>query len=129
MGQPCRLAASTAGSTPCTGRIRPSSASSPNNTAFSKRSHGFLRLAESTAAAIAMSYSDPVLGRVAGDSARVSRDIGQALPQLVIAARTRSRDSCSAASGRPTRCTPGNPEVMSASISTISPSRPRTATE
>ncbi|OOD97543.1 hypothetical protein BWP20_06625 [Mycobacterium tuberculosis] len=42
------------------------------------------------------------------------------------AARTRSRDSCNAASGRPTRCTPGNPEVMSASISTISPSSPRT---
>ncbi len=51
------------------------------------------------------------------------------LPQLVIAARTRSRDSCKAASGSPTRCTPGRPEVMSASISTISPSSPRTATE
>ena len=72
-----------------------------------------------TATASAMSYTDPIFGRVAGDSANVSRVIGHSLPQLVIAARTRSRDSCSAASGSPTRCTPGSPEVMSASISTI----------
>ena len=74
-------------------------------------------------------YAPAIFGNVAGDNASVSRAIGQVLPQLVIAARTRSRDSCRAASGKPTRCTPGNPEVMSASISTISPSNPRTATE
>ncbi len=73
--------------------------------------------------------TEPIFGRVAGDKASVSRAIGQLLPQLVIAARTRSRDSCNAVSGNPTRCTPGRPDVMSASISTISPSSPRTATE
>ena len=36
-GHPCRLAASTAGSTPRTGRTRPSSANSPSSTVFSKR--------------------------------------------------------------------------------------------
>jgi hypothetical protein len=56
-----------------------------------------------------MSYSDPVLGNVAGDNANVSRAIGQVLPQLVTAARTLSRDSCSAASPNPTRCTPADP--------------------
>lgn len=66
-----------------------------------------------------MSYTDPIFGSVAGDSASVSLAMGQLFPQLVTAARTRSRDSCSAASGRPTRWTPGRPEVMSASISTM----------
>jgi hypothetical protein len=49
------LAASTAGSTPLTGRTRPSSANSPSSTVFSSRSHADLPCAESTAAAGAMS--------------------------------------------------------------------------
>ena len=69
--------------------------------------------------------TEPIFDEVAGDKASVSRAIGQLLPQLVIAARTRSRDSCNAVSGNPTRCTPGRPgHSMSASISTISPSSP-----
>ena len=76
-----------------------------------------------------MSYTDPIFGSVAGDSARVSLDIGHWLSLLVIADRTRSRDSCRAASGSPTRCTPGRPDVMSASISTTSPCKPLTAIE
>lgn len=129
VGMPSRLAASTAGSTPATGRTRPSRASSPSSTLFSSRDHAVLRSADSTANASAMSYTEPIFGSVAGDSANVSRAIGQVLPQLVTAARTRSRDSCSAASANPTRCTPGSPEVMSASISTRCPCSPRTATE
>ena len=74
--QPSRWAASTAGSTPRTGRTRPSSANSPSSTVFSSRCHGFLRPAESTALASAMSYTEPIFGSVAGDSASVSRDIG-----------------------------------------------------
>ena len=35
---------------------------------------------------------DPPEGSVAGDKPRVSRDMGHELPQLVIAARTRSRE-------------------------------------
>ncbi|PQM45023.1 hypothetical protein C1Y40_04810 [Mycobacterium talmoniae] len=54
-GQPSCLAASTAGSTPCTGRTRPSSASSPSNTVLRNRSQGCFRSAESTAAASARS--------------------------------------------------------------------------
>ena len=43
-GQPSRLAASTAGSTPLTGRTRPSSANSPSSTVFSSRAHSVLPL-------------------------------------------------------------------------------------
>jgi len=52
-GRPSRLAASTAGSTPFTGRTRPSSANSPSSTVFSSRSHAFLPLADKTAEASA----------------------------------------------------------------------------
>ena len=55
VGQPSRLAASTAGSTPLTGRTRPSSASSPSSTVFSSRGHDFFRCADNTASASAMS--------------------------------------------------------------------------
>ncbi|SKT18974.1 Uncharacterised protein [Mycobacteroides abscessus subsp. abscessus] len=119
VGRPSRFAASTAGNTPRTGRTRPSSANSPSNKVFSSRSGGIALLADSTAAASARSYTDPIFGSVAGDRAKVSRDAGHVNPQLVIAARTRSRDSCNAASGSPTRCTPGSPALMSASISTV----------
>ena len=53
--------------------------------------------------------TEPIFGRVAGDKASVNRAIGQLLSQLVIAARTRSRDSCNAVSGNPTRCTQADP--------------------
>ena len=52
---PACLAASTAGSTPLTGRTRPSSASSPSSTVFSSRGHVFFRSADSTASASATS--------------------------------------------------------------------------
>ncbi|CKS39869.1 Uncharacterised protein [Mycobacterium tuberculosis] len=54
-GQPSRLAASTAGNTPRTGRTRPSSDNSPSSSVFSRRSHGFFCCADNTAAARAMS--------------------------------------------------------------------------
>ena len=103
VGQPRRLAASTAGSTPLTGRTLPSSASSPSSTVLSRRYQGLRRPAERMPTASATSYMEPALGSEAGDNATVSRVFGQLLPQLVTAARTRSRDSCTAASGRPTR--------------------------
>ena len=53
------------------------------------------------------------------------RRAGQVSPEFTTAARTRSRDSASAASGSPTSDTPGRPWPMSASISTTSPSTPR----
>ena len=129
VGHPSRLAASTAGSTPRIGRTRPSSANSPSNRLFSNLVGGIALPADSTAVASARSYTDPIFGNVAGDRAKVRRDDGQMNPQLVIAARTRSRDSCSAASGSPTRCTPGSPALISASISTVWPVTALTATE
>src|SRR3954454_24472739 len=53
------------------------------------------------------------------------RRAGQVSPEFTTAARTRSRDSARAASGSPTSETPGRPWPMSASISTTSPSTPR----
>ena len=128
-GHPSRLADSTDGNTPFTGRTRPSRASSPNSSVLSSRGQAVFFSAETTEAAKARSKTEPIFGKVAGDSASVSLACGQSMPQLVMAARTLSRDSCKAASGRPTKCTPGNPELMSASISTITPLSPRTATE
>jgi DNA invertase Pin-like site-specific DNA recombinase len=52
---------------------------------------------------------------VAGDSARVIRRGGHRWPELSTAARTRSRPSDSAVSGRPTICNPGKPRPICAS--------------
>ena len=71
----------------------------------------------------------PRFGSVAGSSASVIRRVGQVSPELTIAARIRSRDSCSAASGRPIIVTPGRPSARSAWISTSWPSTPSTATD
>ena len=48
----------------------------------------------------------------------VIRVVGNLKPVLVIAARTRSRDSFTAASGSPTMSKPGRPEAMQHSTST-----------
>ena len=81
--------------------------------------------AASTEHASARSYPLPCFGSVAGERASVMRRAGQVSPEFTTAARTRSRDSASAASGSPTSDTPGRPWPMSASISTTSPSTPR----
>ena len=77
----------------------------------------------------AMSYTEPIFGNVAGDKRQRQPRHRPGEAAIGDRGRTRSRDSCNAASANPTRCTPGRPEVISASISTISPSSPRTATE
>ncbi len=67
----------------------------------------------------ARSKLEPRLGRLAGDRLTVTRLVaGQCWPLLTIAARTRSRDSASDASGRPTRLYDGTPTPRSASTST-----------
>ena len=127
--RPAARAASRQGSTPRTGRRRPSSASSPTRTVSSSARCATVPAAASTPQASARSKPLPVLRSVAGESASTTRSFGHVRPELTTAARTRSRDSCSAVSGSPTRCTPGSPPPMSASISTTWPSTPRSATD
>ena len=71
----------------------------------------------------------PALRRLAGDRASTMRSFGQLRPELVIAARTRSLASCSAASGSPTSWNRGSPPPTSASISTTWPCTPSRATD
>ena len=78
--------------------------------------------------AIERSKLEPLLGNQAGDIDTVTLRLGQISLQLVIAARTRSRDSCSAASGRPKSEYIGIPSEISTSISTRLPVIPSNAT-
>jgi len=55
------------------------------------------------------------------------RLMGNAKPEFLIAALTRSRDSCTAVSGRPTIVKHGIPGEISTSTSIIEPDRPTVA--
>ena len=113
---PAAAAASTAGSTPRTGRTRPSSPSSPSSTAPSNARwrHDLLRR-RAPRRRSARSKPSSALGQAdAGDRLTVIRwSPASRWPLLTIAARTRSRDSASDASGSPTRVNDGHagPEV------------------
>src|SRR5262249_34807631 len=72
---------------------------------------------------------EPCLGRCAGSRLTVIRCCGQRSPELTIAARTRSRDSCTEASGKPETTRLGRPAATSASTTTSCPATPTTATE
>ena len=90
---PDLYAAISAGSTPRTGRIFPSSASSPSTTILVKGSCGTVPCAIRIASAIDRSKLDPLFGSQAGDRETVTFRLGHVSLQLVSAARTRSRDS------------------------------------
>ena len=79
------------------------------------------------AAAIARSKPGPALRRSAGARFAVIRCSGNSKPELTIAARTRSRDSRTAASGSPTSEKAGRPRWMSISTSTGRASTPWSA--
>ena len=81
-------------------------------------------VAASTAAASARSKPGPALRRSAGARFAVIRRCGNSKPLLTIAARTRSRDSRTAASGRPTSANDGSPRRTSASTRTSRASTP-----
>ena len=83
--------------------------------------------AAKAAMAIARSKPEPCLGSAAGDRLIVSFRDGSGIPEFWAAARTRSRASPSAASGRPMRTKAGSCCEMSASISTTAPSMPSSA--
>ena len=76
-----------------------------------------------------MSKPLPCLGNVAGESPSVIRFCGHGSAEFRMAARTRSRDSDSAASGNPTIVKPGRPGARSASTSTTVPCTPAKATD
>ena len=114
----------SAGKTPRTDRIRPSSASSPKITTPSKGSCGSAPFAIKIASAIERSKPDPLFGSQAGESETVTFLFGQTSFELINAARTRSRDSFSAASGRPNNAYIGRPSAISTSTETTAPSNP-----
>ena len=112
---PSSRATATIGSTPFVWRNLPSSESSPSITVDSGAA-GSCPDAISSATAIGRSYAGPALGRSAGAIFTVMRRIGNSQPELRIAARTRSRASCTAVSGNPTMLKRGKPGDMSTSI-------------
>ena len=69
----------------------------------------------------------PSFLRSAGARFTVMRRMGNSQPELRTAARTRSRDSWTAVSGRPTTVKAGRPEAISASTSTMTPCMPMSA--
>ena len=129
-GTPCRAAARTAGSTPRTGRTRPSSPSSPRWTTPSAATAGRTGPAAARmATAMARSKHRPLLGdrrRREVDRHPVRRD--RHTPRRGAAERTRSGAWAQAASGSPVTVTWGSPGAMWASTSTIAPSIPCRAT-
>ena len=78
-------------------------------------------------AAIARSKPGPALGRLAGARLTVIRSWGNLKAQFESAARTRSRDSRTAASGRPTMANAGRPPRTSTSTRTSRASTPSSA--
>ena len=78
--------------------------------------------------AIDKSKLDPLFGNHAGESETVTFLFGHTSDELTIAARTRSRDSLRAASGKPRSEYIGIPSAISTSTVTIFPESPRRAT-
>ena len=103
----CRRAASASGTMPGTGRIEPSRPSSPTKARPSTASAGTAADATSTPTAIGRSSPAPPLRTPLGARFTVIRRWATSSPLDSSAARTRSRDSRQASSGRPTIVKPG----------------------
>ena len=105
------------GSIPTTGRRVPERESSPT-----KAQSGSVQSRTPAAARIptrmGRSYTVPDLRRLAGARFTVIRPTGKAYPLFLMAARTRSRASFTAASGRPTMSKLGRPPDRSHSAVT-----------
>ena len=124
----------TMGSTPATGRRLPDSDSSPMKTVPTRDDAGTAPQAARTPTAIARSKWVPLLGRSAGASRIVTRNVAGHVSlgvgaELLIAIRTRSRASCSEASGRPTTDVPTVPCETATCTSMRCPSAPTSAIE
>ena len=105
------------GSTPVTGRRAPLRLSSPRKAASSGRG----RISSAAArmpSRMGRSYTVPSLRTRAGARFTVMRLTGNFSPQFFTAARTRSRASFTAASGRPTTSKAGSPPEITHSTDT-----------
>ena len=98
---PSSLARATIGRMPAVWRRLPSSESSPRNTVFDRLADTCPVLTRMPMA-MGRSYAGPSFLRSAGARLAVMRRIGNSQPELRMAARTRSRASWTALSGRPT---------------------------
>jgi hypothetical protein len=99
----------TIGATPGRARTLPSRPSSPTKASDRARSGSITSSATSTPTAIARSSPDPPLRTPDGARLTVIRRLGHRSPVDSSAARTRSRDSRQASSGRPTIWNVGRP--------------------
>ena len=124
-----RSSASARTTVPGTPRSDPSSPSSPRNAMPSTRSGSSAPDATSTPMAIGRSSPAPPLRSPDGARFTVTRRRGQLRPLDKRAARTRSRDSRTAASGRPTTVNPGRPFETWTSTNTMVPSTPERTAE
>jgi hypothetical protein len=115
------------GNTPRIERIAPSNASSPRNTVSMCDWFGIVPFAASSAIAMDKSKLDPLFGNQAGDKETVTFLLGHVSRQFTNAARTRSRDSDSAVSGKPKSAYIGRPSAISASTVTSEPDKPCSA--
>ena len=117
-----------ASSTPETPRMDPSRVSSPSAVKPSIASSATTPMATNRPKAIGRSKWLPSFNRSAGDKFTVMRRGGSARPMAASAARTRSRDSATALSGRPTTVNAGRPLIICTCTSTATASTPWKAT-
>ncbi len=126
---PKRRAASASASAPRTGRSAPARLSSPANSQCASAVASIWPSAASSPSAIGRSKRPDSLGRSAGARFTVTRLLsGKPKPLCCKAARTRSRDSLTSVSARPTRVKLGSPLASWTSTCTggaSSPSRAR----
>ena len=106
------------GSAPRTGRSVPSSESSPMMAVPARDSAGILPMQAIIVSAMGRSKAGPSFFRSAGARLTVMRWSGNPMPLFFSAARTRSRDSLTAASGRPTTSNEGMPKDRFTSTAT-----------
>ncbi len=121
--------ASASAMTPGTPRSEPSSPSSPQNARPRTANDG--SDSDATSTPMAMGRSSPAPPFRTPDGARLTVVLrwGQGRPLDSNAARTRSRDSRTAASGRPTMVNPGSPFDTCTSTDTGRPSTPNTTAD
>ena len=127
--RPGDRAASARASIPGTWRNEPLRPSSPQKARPSPQSGGRSPVATSNPTAMGRSSPAPALRTPEGARFTVTRDIGQGRPLESTAARTRSRASRTAASGRPTMVNPGRPFVTWTSTETAQPMAPLSVAE
>ena len=126
--RPARRAPSATASVPETGRIRPSSASSPTAAWSASRSGGSCLVAPSTASEIGRSNPEPSLRSAAGARLTVIRRLcGHSRAAETTPLRTRCFASWQARSASPTIANAGTPGWRCASTSTLRGSRPTSA--